>query len=167
MEYLRLADKYGLLRMVSIQNPYSLLNRSFEVGLAEISHREDVGLLPYSPLAFGTLSGKYLDNRQPPGARLTLFKEYDRYSNEQGIAATRRYVELARRYVLDPAEMALAFVTSRAFVCSNIIGATTMEQLASNIDSYAIVLSEELLDSIEAKYIPNIPIHVLRIINNT
>lgn len=150
MEYLRLADKYDLPRMVSIQNPYNLLNRSFEVGLAEVSHREDVGLLAYSPLAFGALSGKYLGDNPPEKGRLTLFKEYTRYSSEQGIAATAAYVALARRHGMDPAQMALSFVTTRPFLTANIIGATTMEQLKTDIDSIDLQLSQEVLEEIEA-----------------
>jgi aryl-alcohol dehydrogenase-like predicted oxidoreductase len=150
MKFLRLAEQYGLPRMAAIQNPYSLLNRSFEIGLAEISHREDLGLLAYSPLGFGVLSGKYLDGQQPAGARLTLFKDYNRYSNAAGIAATRAYVELARNHGLDPAQMALAFVTSRPFVTANIIGATSMAQLQSDIASATLHLDDSLLAEIEA-----------------
>jgi aryl-alcohol dehydrogenase-like predicted oxidoreductase len=150
MEYLHLAEKHDLPRMVSIQNPYNLLNRSFEVGLAEISHREAVDLLAYSPLAFGVLSGKYLHDQRPAGARLTRFPDYDRYSGEAGVNATSAYVDLARTHGLDPAQMALAFVTSRPFLGSNIIGATTMQQLHSNIDSAELVLDEGVLQGIEA-----------------
>ena len=149
MQYLHLAQIHDLPRMVSIQNPYSLLNRSFEVGLAEISHRERVGLLAYSPLGFGVLSGKYLDGRQPADGRLTLFPSYTRYSNPQAQKATHDYVTLARDNGLDPAQMALAFVTGRAFLTSNIIGATTPEQLRSNLGSIELTLSEQLLDDIE------------------
>ncbi|MDX1655327.1 MAG: NADP(H)-dependent aldo-keto reductase, partial [Candidatus Competibacteraceae bacterium] len=134
MEYLRIAEDQGLPRVVTIQNPYSLLNRTFEVGLAEIAHREGVELLAYSPLAFGVLSGKYLEGN-PPGARLTLFDRFTRYSNPQALAATRAYVALARDHGLDPARMALAYVNSRSFLTANIIGATTMEQLEADIDS--------------------------------
>ncbi len=150
MRFLQLADTLGLPRMVSIQNPYSLLNRSFEIGLAEISHRENVGLLAYSPLGFGVLSGKYLGDNTPPKARLTLYPDYQRYSNLQALKATQDYVTLARDYGLDPAQMALAFVTSRSFLTSNIIGATTLEQLRSNLDSVDVTLSDEMLDEIEA-----------------
>jgi aryl-alcohol dehydrogenase-like predicted oxidoreductase len=150
MRFLGLAETHGLPRLVSIQNPYSLLNRSFEIGLAEISHREGIGLLAYSPLGFGVLAGKYLAGQQPAGARLTLFPHYTRYSNPQAQRATRDYVTLARDHGLDPAQMALAFVTSRPFVTSNIIGATTREQLQSNLDSMHLTLSESLLEEIEA-----------------
>ncbi|WP_456375139.1 NADP(H)-dependent aldo-keto reductase [Thiolapillus sp.] len=149
MRYLCLAESKNLPRIQAIQNPYNLLNRSFEVGLAEISHREKLGLLAYSPLGFGVLSGKYLDDRRPAGARLTLYPDYSRYSGPQARAATRAYVELAREHGLDPAQMALAFVTSRPFVTSNIIGATSLEQLRSNIASQELELSAELLHAVE------------------
>ena len=147
---LALAEAHGLPRMVSIQNPYSLLNRSFEVGLAEVAIREQCGLLAYSPLAFGMLSGKYLKGAQPAGARLTLFSRFDRYSNEQAQWATAEYCAIAQRHGLDPAQMALAFVTSRPFVTSNIIGATTLEQLESNLGSAELRLSQEVLVELEA-----------------
>ena len=150
MRYLALAERHGLPRMASIQNPYNLLNRSFEVGLAEISHREGVGLLAYSPLAFGVLSGKYLDGALPAGSRLALFPHYDRYSTAQAQKATHDYVTLARDHGLDPAQMALAYVTSRPFLTSNIIGATTIEQLRRNLESAALTLSDEVLEQIEA-----------------
>ncbi len=150
MTFLKLAEQLDLPRVVSIQNPYNLLNRTFEVGLAEIAHREDVGLLPYSPMAFGALSGKYLNNARPAGARLTLFTRFSRYLNEQGIKATEAYVELARDHGLDPAQMALAYVTHRPFVTSNIIGATTMAQLRANLDSLDLELPQAVLEGIEA-----------------
>jgi aryl-alcohol dehydrogenase-like predicted oxidoreductase len=150
MRFLQLAEERGWPRIVSIQNPYNLLNRTFEVGLAEIAHRESCGLLAYSPLAFGVLSGKYLQGRQPEGARLTLFERFDRYSNPQGMAATMSYVAIAQKHGLDPAQMALAYVNSRSFLTSNIIGATTMAQLESDIDSIDLELSDEVLEEIEA-----------------
>lgn len=150
MSYLRASDARGLSRIVSIQNPYSLLNRSFEVGLAEFAHRESVGLLAYSPLGFGVLSGKYLNNHMPEKARRTLFKKYDRYSNPQGILATEAYVSLARASGLEPAQMALAYVKSRPFVTSTIIGVTTMAQLKNNIASVDIGLTENVSAAIEA-----------------
>ncbi len=154
MQYLKLAETYDLPRIASIQNPYNLLNRSFEVGLAEIAHREQVGLLAYSPLAFGTLSGKYVDGALPQGSRLTLFSDrYSRYSNPEGVNATRRYVELAHESGITPAQMALAFVNGKSFVTANIIGATSMKQLKENIGSIDIALSDELLESIEAIHI--------------
>lgn len=149
MTLLRLAEKHELPRIVSIQNPYNLLNRSFEVGLSEISHYEGVQLLAYSPLAFGCLSGKYLNGARPEGARCSLFERFVRYFTPQGEQATQAYVDLARQHGLDPAQMALAFVNQRPFVASNIIGATNMEQLKSNIDSLDVVLTDELLQGIQ------------------
>ena len=149
MRALQLADQLDVPRVASIQNPYSLLNRSFEVGLAEIAHREDVGLLAYSPLGFGVLSGKYLNGAQPPNGRLTLFERFKRYTSPEAEAATKAYVSLARDYGLDPAQMALAFVNSRSFLTSNIIGATTMEQLESNLASESLKLDDELLEAID------------------
>ncbi|MDX8411732.1 MAG: NADP(H)-dependent aldo-keto reductase [Mariprofundaceae bacterium] len=150
MRYLHAADTTGLARIVSIQNPYNLLNRSFEIGLAEIACRERVGLLAYSPLGFGVLSGKHLGGARPPGTRITLFPEYTRYTGERGVAATAAYVQLARAHGLDPAQMALAFVHARPFLTSTIIGATSMDQLASNIASIDVKLSAEILAGIEA-----------------
>ncbi len=148
-EYLRLSREQGKPRIASIQNPYSLLNRSYEIGLAEFAEREDVGLLAYSPLGFGVLSGKYLD-ASPPDARITLYPRFARYTNEQGVAATRGYVDIAHEAGLDPAQMALAYVNSRPFVTSNLIGATRMDQLRSNIASAALTLSSDVLEAIEA-----------------
>ncbi len=153
-EYLRVARARGGPEIVSIQNPYNLLNRSFEIGLAEIAHREMVGLLAYSPLGFGTLSGKYLDGKSPATARLNLFGErYQRYSTAEGIDACAKYVELARSYNLDPAQMALAYVNSRPFLTSTIVGATSTEQLGANIDSINIELAKELLRKIELVHV--------------
>ncbi len=150
MKYLQLAESRGWPRAVSIQNPYNLLNRSFEVGLAEIGIREQCGLLAYSPLAFGMLSGKYENGARPANARITLFQRFSRYTNPQAQAACSRYVALAREHGLDPAQMALAYVTAQPFVTSNIIGATTLEQLESNLASAELKLSAEVLASIEA-----------------
>jgi len=150
MRCLQLADSLGLPRVASVQNPYNLLNRSFEVGLAEIAHREGVGLLAYSPLGFGVLSGKYLDGARPANARLTRFERFQRYTNPQAEEATRAYVAIAREHGIDPAQMALAFVNSRSFLTSNIIGATTMEQLESNLESESLKLDEAVLEAIEA-----------------
>ncbi|EWS69343.1 aldo/keto reductase [Vibrio vulnificus] len=154
MTLLRLAEKHDLPRIVSIQNPYNLLNRSFEVGLSEISHYEGVQLLAYSPMAFGTLSGKYLDGARPKGARpkgarCTLFERFQRYFTPQGLEATNAYVSLARDYGLDPAQMALAFVNQRPFVASNIIGATSLDQLKANIESLNVKLEDEVLNKIQ------------------
>ncbi|WP_201527964.1 NADP(H)-dependent aldo-keto reductase [Psychrobacter frigidicola] len=150
MRYLWEADKNNLIAPITIQNPYSLLNRLYEVGLAEISHRENVGLLAYSPLGFGVLSGKYLDGRRPAGARLTEYDRYERYINEEAKLATAQYAKIAADAGLDMAQMALAFVSSRPFVTSTIIGATSTEQLKSNIDSINLTLDAEVLEAIEA-----------------
>ena len=148
--FLHLAESRGLARAVSIQNPYSLLNRSFEVGLAEMAIREQIGLLAYSPLAFGMLSGKYENGARPADARLTLFDRFQRYNNPQAIHATSQYVALACQHGLDPSQMALAYVTSRPFVTSNIIGATNLKQLETNLASIDLVLSDEVIAGIEA-----------------
>lgn len=150
MKYLQLADQLGLPRAVSIQNPYNLLNRSFEVGLTEVAMREQCGLLAYSPLAFGMLSGKYEHGARPANARITLFSRFTRYTTPQAIAACSRYVRLAEEHGLDPAQMALTFVTRQPFVTSNIIGATSLEQLESNLGSMSLELGDELLEAIEA-----------------
>ena len=153
MHAIALAEQQGLPRVVSIQNPYNLLNRTFEIGLAEVALREQCGLLAYSPLAFGMLTGKYAGGARPEGARLTLFTRFDRYSNPQAEAATQGYVDIARRHGLDPAQMALAWVTSRPFVTSNIIGATSLEQLETNLASTELVLSDEVIAEIEAAHV--------------
>ncbi|AWP31788.1 NADP(H)-dependent aldo-keto reductase [Pantoea eucalypti] len=150
MRYLQLAEKHELPRIVSIQNPYSLLNRSFEVGLAEISQHEGVELLAYSSLAFGTLSGKYLNGAQPAGARNTLFSRFTRYSGEQSQQAVAEYVALAQQHQIDPSQMALAYVRQQPFVASTLLGATTLEQLQINIDSFNLTLNAEILEGIEA-----------------
>ncbi|MHB0776907.1 NADP(H)-dependent aldo-keto reductase [Halomonas sp. WWR20] len=157
MRCLHLADTQGLPRVASVQNPYNLLNRSFEVGLAEIAHREHVGLLAYSPLAFGALSGKYLNGARPPQGRLTLFERFKRYTSEVADDAIHAYVDIAREHGLDPAQMALAFVNSRPFLTSNIIGATTMEQLEANLASEEMSLDSTVIDAIEAVHrrLPN------------
>ncbi|CAH0326746.1 General stress protein 69 [Rahnella aquatilis] len=149
MRYLQLAEKHDLPRIVSIQNPYSLLNRSFEIGLSEISQHEGVELLAYSSLAFGTLSGKYLNGAKPAGARNTLFSRFTRYSSPQAEAAIAEYVALAKKRNLDPSQMALAFVRQQPFVASTLLGATTMEQLKINIDSQDLTLDEEILADLE------------------
>jgi aryl-alcohol dehydrogenase-like predicted oxidoreductase len=150
MKALAAAERLGLPRLVSIQNPYSLPNRSFEIGLAEIADRERVGLLAYSPLGFGVLTGKYVGGDRPEGARLTLFDRFKRYLTPAGEAATTAYVELARRIGLTPAQMALAFVHGRSFVTSTLVGATSNEQLAANLASIDIELGAEALAEIEA-----------------
>lgn len=148
MEFFRQSEALDLPRIQSIQNCYHLLNRRFEIGLAEIAIKEACGLLAYSPLAMGMLSGKYQSKVYPEGSRFKLFDRFQRYTTPAGFEATGKYVELAEKHGLDPAQMALAFVTSRDFVTSNIIGATTMEQLASNIASADITLSDEVLAGI-------------------
>jgi aryl-alcohol dehydrogenase-like predicted oxidoreductase len=129
------------------------LNRTYEIGLAEFAHREQVGLLAYSPLAFGLLSGKYLNGAKPDGARLTLWERFARYNSPQAQKAIAAYVQLAQDYGYNAAQLALAFVNSRPFVTSNIIGATSLEQLHINLDSVNLVLSAEILEKIEAIHI--------------
>ena len=153
MKFIQLAESLSLPSVVSIQNPYNLLNRSFEVGLAEVAIREHCGLLAYSPLAFGVLSGKYLNNQKPEGARISLFERFSRYTNAQGIKATEAYVGIAKKHGIDPSQMALAFVNTRQFLTSNIIGATTLEQLKSNIASVDLVLTENIIEDIENVHI--------------
>jgi len=148
MEYVRAARENNYERIVSIQNPYNLLNRTAEIGIAEICIEEKISFLTYSPLAFGMLSGKYLNGVRPAGARLTLFKRFGRYFNERSEQATAAYVRLAQEHSLDPAQMALAFVNQRDFMGANIIGATNLEQLKSNIESIELDLSQEVLDGI-------------------
>lgn len=155
MRFLEEAGK-GAHRIRTVQNPYSLLNRKDEIGLTEICHRENLGLLPYSPLGMGTLSGKYLTGK-PANSRLALFPQYGRYTNIQAVEATRRYVDLASRYDLEPAQMALVYVISRPFVTSTIIGATTSNQLTQNINSIDLKLTEEIIEEINKIHqeIPN------------
>ncbi len=157
MKFLELADRAGLPRVDSIQNPYSLLNRTYEIAMAEVSHREDVGLLAYSPLGMGLLTGKYRNGAKPEGSRMVVFERFTRYEGTETWDATERYLQLADDHGINPTHMALAFVNARPFVVSNIIGATTMEQLKMNIDSLDVVLSKEVLKGIEAiqQAIPN------------
>jgi aryl-alcohol dehydrogenase-like predicted oxidoreductase len=156
MRYMALAQK-GLPRMVTIQNPYSLLNRLFEIGNAEVSLREGVGLLAYSPLAFGVLSGKYRGGAVPKNSRLDLFPRMARYSSQQCKNATEKYAKIADDAGISLTQMALAFVTQQPIVTSNIIGATQMVQLKENIDSTQIELSDDLIAAINAVHaeIPN------------
>lgn len=149
LQYLRLAERHNLPRIVSIQNPYNLLNRSFEINLAEVAIREDVPLLSYSPLAFGVLSGKYLHGARPAGARLTLYKGYKRYTNSNGQSATELYVELCRKHGCDPAQTAIAWQLQQPFVGSVIIGATKDTQLQSCIDSITANIPAAVLAGIE------------------
>ncbi|BDD09037.1 aldo/keto reductase [Fulvitalea axinellae] len=149
MKFIEAAKKRGVAdKLVSIQNPYSLLNRSYEVGMAEISIREKIGLLAYSPLGFGMLTGKY-DDATPEDGRLSLFPKMARYSGDLARETAKRYNQLAKDNGLTPAQMALAFINSRPFLTSNIIGATTMDQLKENLSSVNISLSDEILTSIE------------------
>jgi aryl-alcohol dehydrogenase-like predicted oxidoreductase len=148
--YLQLADTAGRERIASIQNPYSLLNRSFEIGLAEMSIREDVGLLAYSPLAFGVLSGKFRHGARPPQSRIARWSRFARYTNEQGERATEGYAQVAEKHGLNMAQMALAFVRQQRFVTSVLVGATTMEQLTANLASTAVTLGSDVLQDLEA-----------------
>jgi aryl-alcohol dehydrogenase-like predicted oxidoreductase len=149
-QFLRAAEKGVGPRVISIQNAYNFLNRTFEMGLAEFAHREQVGLLAYSPLAQGYLTGKYQNGARPPGARTTLFERGQRYETPGAAAAIDKYLALARDFGLDPAQLALAFVTSRPFVTSNIIGATSIEQLRVDIDSTKVTITPELEARIDA-----------------
>ncbi|WP_242156180.1 NADP(H)-dependent aldo-keto reductase [Aestuariivivens sediminis] len=157
MRYLEEHKSHNLPRMITIQNAYSLLNRTFEGDLAEVAIRENVGLLAYSTLAFGMLTGKYTDGTATPYSRLNQFPQLKRYSGERTRRATERYVKLAKDYRLSPAKMALAFVNQQPFLTCNIIGATSLEQLKENIDSIHINLSDELNAQINAIHdsIPN------------
>jgi aryl-alcohol dehydrogenase-like predicted oxidoreductase len=150
MRFLRAAETGKGPRIVSIQNAYHLLNRTFEIGLAEIALREKIGLLAYSPLAQGYLTGKYQRGARPPGARTTLFERGQRYEKPGVEEAVDEYLALAKEFGLDPAQLALAFVTSRPFVASNIIGATTLEQLKTDIDSVHIEIGPDLEKRINA-----------------
>jgi aryl-alcohol dehydrogenase-like predicted oxidoreductase len=150
MKYISLSEQKDLPRMKTIQNPYSLLNRTFEVGNAEVAHREQLGLLAYSPLAFGVLSGKYRNGQLPDNSRLKLFPRMARYNSDQSREATEAYAAIAAKYKLTLTQLSLAFVTDRPFVTTNIIGATTMPQLKENIGSAEITLSQEILKEIDA-----------------
>jgi len=149
-QFLNHANAQGLPRIASIQNPYSLLNRTYETGLSEFSHREGVSLLAYSPLAMGLLSGKYMNGARPEGARLTLYTRFNRYNSPQSLAATERYVTLARDHGLSPTHLALAWVNQQKSVASNLIGATNLTQLKENIDSVDISLTDDILKEIES-----------------
>ena len=150
MKFIEAAKEFSLPRVVSIQNPYSLLNRSFEAGLSEIAINEEVGLLPYSPLAGGVLSGKYLNGKKPENARMTLFERMrTRYTNQHAENAVLEYQKIALKYDLNLTQMAINFVTKQNFVTSNIIGATSIDQLEENIDSINCELNEEVIKEIE------------------
>lgn len=143
-------SKNDLPRMITIQNPYSLLNRQFEVGNAEVSIRENVGLLAYSPLGCGVLSGKYIQKKDKENSRLNLFKRFVRYSSNQSTEATKMYLEIAQRNDISLTKMALAFINQQPFVTSNIIGATNLSQLQENIDSVELELSFDVLKEIDS-----------------
>ena len=150
MKFLQVAKEKNLPRMMSIQNVYSLVNRVFDVANSEVSIREDCGLLAYSPLAGGRLSGKYIGNNKPKNARYTLWpRRFSRHHTKRGEVAIESYFKLAKKYGIAPSTFANAFVNDRPFVTSNIIGATTMDQLKENIDSIDLTLSKEILNEIE------------------
>ena len=147
-KYIELSKSKKLPRMMSVQNPYNLVNRTYEIGMSEISIREKCGLLVYYPLATGALSGKYRNGQMPKGSRQALFKGWERHLNPLAMRAYEEYYKLANEYGMTMAQLAQAFVNSRPFVTSNIIGATTMDQLKENIDSVNIELSEEIMEKI-------------------
>ena len=149
LKFLHLAEKLGLEKFVSVQNPYSLLNRTYEIGMSEIAHYENVGLLAYSPLAFGYLTGKFRHGARPANARVTLFSRFSRYSNPESEWATEQYAQLAERHGLTLTQLALAFIKQQFFVTSTIIGATNLDQLKENIQAFEIDLSAEILQGIE------------------
>lgn len=155
MRYLMGSEAYGLPRIASIQNAYNLLNRIFEIGLSEISYREDVGLLAYSPLGQGYLTGKYEGGTLPKGSRKQLYNRLQRYETPRAPAAITAYLNLAREHGLDPGQMALQFVTTRPFVTSNIIGATTMEQLRTDIASTEVRWTDELEQAVNDIHLDN------------
>ncbi len=149
MRFLEESKYNNLPRVKTIQNPYSLLNRLFENGSAEVCLRENVGLLAYSPMAFGVLSGKFLTGEAHPNARIKLFPQYSRYNSAQCTEATRLYQEIAKKNGLTLTELSLAFIEQQPFVTSTIIGATTLEQLKENIDTIQVSLSDEILKAID------------------
>ena len=156
MKFLQVAKEKNLPRMMSIQNVYSLVNRVFDIAHSEIALTENCGLLAYSPLAGGRLSGKYVDGINPKNARYTLWpKRFSRHHTERGEIAIEKYVGLAKKYGIAPSTFANAFVNYRPFITSNIIGATSLDQLKENIDSIDIVLSEEMLLEIEDIHLSN------------
>ena len=147
-KFLELSKMKGLPKMMSVQNPYNLLNRTYEVGLAEISIREQSGLLAYSPLAFGYLTGKYRNNKLPAKSRMQLFKNFNRYKNENGQKAIDEYYKISKKYNLDFTQMSLKFCEIQHFTTSVIIGATTMEQLKTNIESVNVNLNSDIINDI-------------------
>src|SRR5690606_279777 len=150
-------SRKGKLKIVSVQNPFNLLNRKDEIGLSEILHRENIGYLAYSPLGFGTLTGKYLNGKADKNSRINQFKQYTRYSSKQALEATEKYFGIAKKYNLNFAQMALAFILQKKFVTAPNIGATSIEQLSENIESINITLAKEILKEIDAVHhqIPN------------
>jgi aryl-alcohol dehydrogenase-like predicted oxidoreductase len=150
MRFLAEAEGRGLPRIASIQNAYHLANRTFEYGLAEIAVREQVGLLAYSPLGQGALTGKYLDGKLPEGSRKALYNRMARYEGPGAAEAIRGYVDLAAHFGLDPAELALKFCDTRQFVTATIIGATSMEQLKTNIGAFDVTWTEEMEKAVDA-----------------
>ena len=148
-KFLEIADKQNLPKVVSVQNPYSLINRTYEIGMSEISIREKAGLLAYSPLGIGYLTGKYRNKKVPKNSRLDLFYEnYPRYHNQRTYDAVDNYFKIAKKYNISFTKLSLAFVNSRNFVTSNIIGATKMDQLKENIDSINLSLNENIINDI-------------------
>ena len=147
-KYIEISKSKNLPRMMSVQNPYNLVNRTYEIGMSEISLREKCGLLVYYPLAAGGLSGKYRNNQMPKNSRMSLFKGWERHLNPLAMKAYDEYYKLAADNNLTMVQLAQSFVNSRPFVTSNIIGATTMEQLKENIDSINIELTDEMMDKI-------------------
>ncbi len=157
-KFLQIANEKKLPRVVSVQNPYNLVNRSYEVGMSEISIRENAGLLAYSPLAAGYLTGKYRNKQMPKNSRMDLFYEnYPRYHNERTYNAVDEYFKIAKKNAVSLTQLSQAFVNSRDFVTSNIIGATTMSQLKENVESINISLTEEVINEINLVHekIPN------------
>ena len=147
-KYLEISKNKNLPRMMSVQNPYSLVNRTYEIGMSEISIREKCGLLVYYPLASGALSGKYRNGKMPKNARMTMFKGWERMLNPLAMKAYDEYYKLSKENNMTMVQLAQAFVNSRPFVTSNIIGATTMDQLKENINSIKIELTEEIIEKI-------------------
>ncbi len=147
-KYIEISKNKSLPRMMSVQNPYSLVNRTYEIGMSEISIREKCGLLVYYPLAAGALSGKYRNGKMPKNSRLSLFKGWERMINPLAMKAYDEYYKLATEYNITMVQLAQSFVNSRPFVTSNIIGATTMDQLKENIKSIDIELTDEIMDKI-------------------
>ena len=152
-EYLRVAREENMPKIITVQNQYSLINRTYEIGMSEFSFREGIGLLAYSPLSKGVLSGKYLGGARPEGTRFALFlRDIERYNPDHAQGAIQAYIDLAKKYDLDPSVMALAFVNSRPFVNANIIGARTPEQFKADVGSIDVELPAELLAEIDHLY---------------